>query len=126
MHGIGPKLPLTKDRSDGGYSLIKRFEEEAKQNLKNLILTVPGERAMDPEFGVGLKRFLFEPNVDQTHSAIASRIQRQVAIYMPFVSINDIVFDSPEEDGSVLFVSILFTVVPLGLSEVLDVSTSIK
>ena len=28
-----------------------------KQNLKMLILTNPGERVMDPEFGVGIKQF---------------------------------------------------------------------
>ena len=58
MAGLSPKLPIQKDPVDG-FALTKTFKEMVKQNFKNLMLTSPGERIMDPEFGVGLRRFLF-------------------------------------------------------------------
>ena len=51
--GITPKLPIALDEVDG-IKLIKNFPDLVEQNLKNLILTMPGERIMDPLFGVGL------------------------------------------------------------------------
>ena len=61
MNGIGPELPLSRDEKHGVYSLIVSYREEVKQNFKNLLLTSPGERMMNPDFGVGMRRYLFEP-----------------------------------------------------------------
>ena len=33
---------------------------QIKSNLLNLILTNPGERFMNPKFGIGIRKFLFE------------------------------------------------------------------
>ena len=60
MYGVSPKLPLIVDDLDGHYGLTKTVREAVKQNFKNLILTSPGERVMDSNFGVGLRNFLFE------------------------------------------------------------------
>ena len=35
-------------------------QEQVKSNLINVLLTEPGERVYEPNFGVGLKRRLFE------------------------------------------------------------------
>ena len=56
--GLSPKLPLTKDPQDG-YALNKEYVELVQQNLKMILLTAPGERIMEPEFGVGLRNYLF-------------------------------------------------------------------
>ena len=44
-----------------------------------LLFTSPGERIMFPEYGVGLRRFLFE---NTPEAAIATAINRQVKKYM--------------------------------------------
>ena len=58
MIGISPKLPLSLS-PNGGHLLNETHEKSVAQNFKNLVLTCPGERAMDPLFGVGLRNFLF-------------------------------------------------------------------
>ena len=50
--GLSPKLPMSLHPADG-YRLTKTYKEMVKQNIKMLILTCPGERMMDPLFGVG-------------------------------------------------------------------------
>ena len=60
MYGISPKLPLIVDDLDGHYGLTKTIREAVKQNFKNLILTSPGERVMDQQFGVGLRSYFFD------------------------------------------------------------------
>ena len=59
MPGLSPKLPLSIDEIDG-LATNKDFREVARQNLKMIVLTSPGERIMIPNFGVGIRNFLFE------------------------------------------------------------------
>ena len=58
--GFDAALPLTKDNDDEFYTLTKTIKENTRQKVKMLMLTAPGERIMLPEYGVGLRRFLFE------------------------------------------------------------------
>ena len=125
MAGLSPKLPLVMDYSDG-YALNKTYVEVVKQNLNNLLLTVPGERIMDPDFGVGIKRFLFEMDNDITRSEISGKIYEQGGKYIPFIEITDIVFKSQREDINInpnlLFISITYIITPLDFSDKLDIS----
>ena len=90
------------------------------QNFKNLLLTSPGERVMKPDFGVGMRNFLFEPK-NQAIPKIRQRIDGQVRKYMPFVRINKINFNhnidpSYVDDSVVLSVSIEYEVPSINLS----------
>ena len=86
MPGLSPKLPLIKNAADG-YASNKTIRSLARQNLKMLILTAPGERVMTPAFGVGIRNFLFENISASTFSRIEARIKSQVSIYLPYISI---------------------------------------
>ncbi len=97
MPGIGPKLPLHIDMMDG-YALIRRFNEMARQNLKMVILTNPGERVMIPEFGVGIKTYLFENATENTFNEIEFRIRQQARMFLPYLKINSINFLSERDD----------------------------
>ena len=85
MDGIGPQLPLNITPAAGTYALITSYAEQVKQNFKNLLLTSPGERVMNPDFGVGLRTFLFVQK-SQAIPAIRQRITGQVNKYMPFIN----------------------------------------
>mgnify|MGYP003150373419 CR=1 FL=1 len=99
MPGLSPKLPLSVDKIDG-YALTKNFKQVAQQNLKMVILTAPGERVMDPNFGVGLRNFLFENASNTTFSLMEERIREQARIYVPYITIESINFLSSENDFS--------------------------
>lgn len=87
--GLSPKLPLMRDPRDG-FALNKNYNSMIMQNMKMLVLTSPGERVMIPDFGVGLKNFLFENIGESTFSDIRAKIIEQVKEYMPFVRIVEI------------------------------------
>ncbi len=91
MSGISPKLPLYIDPVDG-IALNKTLKQMARQNLKMIILTSPGERIMHPKFGVGLRRYLFMNNTQSTLSDINRKIEEQVRTYLPSVRIRSIKF----------------------------------
>ena len=97
MPGLSPKLPLHIDQIDG-YALTKDFKQVAAQNLKMVILTNPGERIMIPNFGVGIRTYLFENATQATFNTIRKRINEQVTKYLPYISIDDIRFLSERND----------------------------
>jgi len=59
-----------------------------------LILTSPGERMMDPLFGVGLRKYLFEQDHPAVHGSISAKIHAQVNKYLPYIEIKDVEFIS--------------------------------
>jgi phage baseplate assembly protein W len=92
--GIG----INKSSDKGGiFSVNYTTLNQAKDNLKNLILTKKGERLMQPEFGCDIWRVLFEP-MDDTNieNRIETTINAAVDIWLPYLNINEIVFDYDE------------------------------
>jgi uncharacterized protein len=97
MSGIAPRLPIVVDTEDG-IGLIKDYNELVTQNLKMLILTVPGERMMDPSFGVGARNFLFEQLTEETFQNFKSVLLEQQARYPPYLTIKSVEFNSALTD----------------------------
>ena len=123
--GLSVALPLTLSDVFGAYNLNTTFGELATQNLKMLLLTNPGERMMDPGFGVGIRTFLFNSNTPDTYANITTAIQRQVDKYLPYIQIDNIQYSIPENNPDLfpndLNVIINFTIVPLQQSVVLQI-----
>tara|TARA_R110001583_G_scaffold122784_3_gene274065 strand:+ start:583 stop:990 length:408 start_codon:yes stop_codon:yes gene_type:complete len=94
--GLSVALPLRIDARDGAYGLNKNMLQVAEQNLKMVILTSPGERIMFPEFGVGVRSYLFEQNSSGVTEAISQRIRQQVAKYLPYIKLLNLNVFSPE------------------------------
>jgi len=85
--------------SNGVFSTNYTTLTQAKDNLKNLILTKKGERLMNPEFGCDVWLVLFE----QMHGAtIESRIETAIVdavdTWLPYLSLTSIVFDYDDND----------------------------
>jgi phage baseplate assembly protein W len=129
MAGISPKLPLTVDKKHGHYSLNESYKNAIRQNLKNLILTSPGERMMDPEFGVGIRNFLFENNNVELYADIESTILEQVERYMSFIEIVNIEFnktsDLPINEENGFSITLTFYIIPLQFYDNLEITTPI-
>jgi phage baseplate assembly protein W len=112
---------LNNVSDNSGYHLISDIRTNIKQNLKMLVLTSPGERVMDPNFGVGIKRFLFEMVDNEVFSRIDSKIRDQVKIYIPYVSINRVRFQEYPDKPNAIKLSIEYSVPRLSLNDVLAV-----
>jgi len=91
-YAVGLSLPLKN--GDGGF-----FEQnftsfnQAKSNLKNLLLTKKGERIAQPEFGSGLQSLLFEPIDSEFEIKITDTITESVEKWLPYIKIEDIFID---------------------------------
>lgn len=96
MYGIQPKLPIAISTVEG-FQNTKTLKENVQQNLKNLILTSPGERIMDVDFGVGVRNYLFE-NFSQVD--IESRMEEQITKYMPYLTVTHLHIVPMEVDNT--------------------------
>jgi hypothetical protein len=117
-----PILPLTPSSADG-FAMTDDLKELINQNLLVLIMTNPGERIMYPDFGVGLKTYLFERYGSDVESQIKTKIISQVNTYLPPVRILDIQFSSTPEDRDYnkLGIQIKYAVAAVGISDMLTV-----
>ena len=64
-------------------------QEQVKSNLINVLLTEPGERVYEPNFGVGLKTLLFENQIKEDE--LEGRIKDQCVFYVPEVDITNLI-----------------------------------
>ena len=82
-----PKMFATKTKTG-----VVRDYDATLQNLKMLIFSEKGELFGDPYFGVGLMRFLYDPNDTIIKDILIDEIYVAIATFMPQIKIsrNDI------------------------------------
>lgn len=124
--GITPSFPFQVDTQDSDYLLLQTTPELVRQNLKNLILTSPGERIMDPQFGAGIRRFLFQNRTDATTSTIRGVILSQIKRYMPFVSVEAVEFSTDEENENYLGIAIKYFISASKTSDTLIININLN
>jgi phage baseplate assembly protein W len=122
MSTLGVKLPITRNTIHG-FTMIDEINTLIKQNLKMLILTNPGERVMIPDFGVGIRSYLFENFSDTIFVDISDAIKKQVAKYLPVIVISDIKFDSTAVEYNTLSVQIAYSIPSLNIEDLLEFTT---
>jgi phage baseplate assembly protein W len=86
---IGITLPIQRGNT-GYFQQSFQTSEQVKSNIRNLMLTVPGERLMQPDFGTRLWNLLFSQNTELLESDIESAIQTALSTWMPYVRIEQI------------------------------------
>ena len=85
---IGVSLPF-----DGTavFNSTYTTKDQMKSNLLNVILTEPGERLFKPNFGVGLRNYLFE-NFDDIPE-LEDRIKNQIELYIPQIELDRVIVE---------------------------------
>ena len=75
-----PFVPLRLN-SQNGYEMMTSVKQLIRFHLKNLVLTAPGEKISKPNYGVGIRRYLFEPLNESTAAIIEGNIRSQINQY---------------------------------------------
>tara|TARA_R110000751_G_scaffold37630_1_gene91033 strand:- start:686 stop:1060 length:375 start_codon:yes stop_codon:yes gene_type:complete len=76
----------------GVEGVMSRQEDDRliKNDLLQLLLTVPGERVNRPEFGVNLRDFVFEDATNQSLASLAFQVRQQINSQEPRIEILDL------------------------------------
>jgi len=85
---VGLALPINIMR--GKFKSTYTTTDQARTNLKNLLLTIKGERVFQPDFGTNLYKVLFEPNTEFLRDNIREEIKSSVSKWTPYINLKSI------------------------------------
>ena len=106
---IGLSLPLDYGKQ-GFFSKTQTLLQQTKSNIRNLLLTIKGERLGNPTFGTDLMRLLFEPQNEDLDAAIEESIRSSMDEFLPYVLIRDIKVSPSVRNPNLLNVRLQFSV----------------
>ena len=103
---VGPAGPDTSDRA-----------EHVREQIEQVLFTDPGERVFRPEFGVGLRALVFEPNGSALREVTRKRLLSSLAVALQGeVDPKTLEVEVVSEDEK-LFVRIAYALAAIGHSE---------
>ena len=113
---IGIDLPFRKsDGIDGWFASTKTTIDAVKNNIRNLLSTNKGERFMQPNIGLNLKKYMFESFNADLKDEIKTEISDTFSYWLPFVQVQKLTVNMSETLNSVgknkLIISIIFNIV---------------
>lgn len=88
-----------------------------KNSLYNLFTTTPGEKILNPDYGLDLRQYLFSPATVEVAENIRDEIYRQVRVYETRVKLSD-VHITIFEDVNEFDIYIYYSVPSLNISKV--------
>ena len=105
---IGLSFPLRRDKFND-FAMTKNSLEQAQHNLKNLLLTYPGERVGQPDFGSRLRELCFEQIDDTLPERIEEEVRRAVSVWLPYINIIEVATLTEEGDKNKIFVRMKYS-----------------
>jgi|21_taG_2_1085346.scaffolds.fasta_scaffold16957_2 phage baseplate assembly protein W len=119
---ITVSYPITVEKGEG-IKPIKESDiiEAVKFQLKNLLLTRPGEKISDPDFGIGLSNFLFSQESLRIPD-IKARINQQINTYMNYFDSLTIDVKRSIQSDKTITVYLRFVIEELKIKDELEVS----
>ena len=105
---IGLALPLAPSERIPFFNSTKTTLEQSKFNMKNLLLTMKGERVSQPEFGSNLRTILFEQYDDSLEDRIKDEIQEAVSRWLPYINVSKVDISQDSLTPNKIYVSITY------------------
>ena len=107
----GIKFPFIVENNDEIFlDLNEDFIEKAKSEMYHAIFTPKGQRYRLPDFGTRLIDYIYDTNTEVTWDAVKDEITAVIELYVPSVTIKDVVVYKDENDSHSSYVTIKFTV----------------
>ena len=99
---IGVAFPLDEFNLQQGTHTVK---EQIKSNIVNLVLTEKGERLFLPNYGVELKKLIFQNDIDLPN--LNNNINQQIQLFLPQISLIN-TFTEFIENENTLYIKIAY------------------
>ena len=106
---IGIVLPIRSGQG-GFFKQSSTLLEQTLSNLKNLLLTVKGERLGLPTFGSNIYNILFENFDSGFTKKLEEAIKESVATWLPHVLINNLIVNASPDTNTVR-ISVGFSII---------------
>ena len=105
---IGLSFPLRRDKFHD-FAMTKNSLQQSRHNIKNLLLTYPGERVGQPEFGSKLRELCFEQIDDNLPERIEEEVRKAISIWLPYINVTEVQTLNEEGDDNKIFVRVTYS-----------------
>jgi len=105
--GVGWAFPV---KPVVGALQYARYEDDIEQAIQIIALTEHGERVMLPEFGAGLRTFVFEPNSPATLARIQSAVRKALVDWEPRINLERVEVTPGEEAPNLVLIHVDYVV----------------
>ena len=92
---LGLTIPLI-DGNNGYFDTTYDSFSNERTKIINLVSTVEGERFMQPMFGLGIHKYLFEQVTSDIPKKIKNEISKKVTFWLPNVNLDNTTVDIVE------------------------------
>lgn len=99
--------------------------DNIRESIQIILLTELNERILHPEFGGGLRSFLYEPNTAATRRMIQERIMRALARWERRIKILSVTVDPDPHDRQAAVATIHYELVANQLQERISLSLNL-
>jgi phage baseplate assembly protein W len=96
---IGVSLPF--NGPSGPFNSTYSTKDQIKSNLINLVLTNKGERVFNPEFGMDLRKLLFEGMTEDIVPIIQDIITSNINMFIPEIIVGNINITQDRDNNSI-------------------------
>lgn len=103
------------------FSTVYTVPQQARENLKSLLLTRIGERYMQPTYGTRLLEIIFQPNTYELKPEIEDILVEPINFWLPYILIDTIKITTAEDDPSLMHqieISILYSIQNFGTNTI--------
>ena len=107
--GTGWAFPPSFDWRSKEAVLVSQVQD-IEQSLRILLSTVPGERVMQPAYGCGIKRMVFENVNESTVTEIKDIVAKAVLFFEVRITLHEIDIDLSDIASGVLRLKLDYTV----------------
>jgi hypothetical protein len=94
----------------GGGVVMTEDEDDIRASLTVLFRTAPGERFLQPEYGLDVSEALFEPLSATMRTALADRARIAILLHEPRIDLVDLRIDSPDPNDGTLSIFVEYVV----------------
>ncbi len=119
---IGRGIAFPPRVDDEGRLAWSEGGEHVRESIRIILSTERRERVMMPEFGGGIKRFLFEPNTTATHRLIQESIRRAVGRWEPRVRVESVHVIADPDDARAAIATINYRLVATQVADRVDIN----
>ena len=114
---VGVDLPFN---APGVFRSNFTTKQAIKNNLINYFLTNPGERPLNPNFGGGLRSFIFEQISTDNLDFLKERISNDLRTFFSNIEINNLEI-LRQEDLNTITVSLTYSVINTNINDTLEI-----
>jgi len=115
---IGVDLPFN---GAGVFILNYTTKDAIKANLINYFLTNPGERPANPNFGAGLRAYIFTQIESNNLDFIKEDIQQKLGSNFPNIAVNSVEVLG-QEDYNTINIIIKYSIINTGINDELQLT----